>query len=72
MKEEKKKKQEKDGKRGENIHHGEREESVYEEKLRRLIDEVSEHKMILLTTSHTKEKLERALELSNKKANDTF
>ena len=28
--------------------------------------------MILLTTSHTKEKLEQALELSKKKANDTF
>ena len=40
--------------------------------LRRLIDEVSEHKMILLTTSHTKEKLERALELLNKKSNDAY
>ena len=43
MKEEKKKnkKQEQDGNRGENSGHGERYESVYEEKLRRLIDEVS-------------------------------
>ena len=72
MKEENKTKQEQDGKSGENSGHGKIDDSVYEEKLRRLIDEVSKHKMILLTTRRTKEKLERALELSNKKANDAF
>ena len=74
MKEEKKKKQkqEQDEKRGENSGHGERDDSVYEEKLRRLIYEVSKHKMILLTTSHTKEKLELDLELSKETSNDTF
>ena len=54
MKEEKKKNQEQDGKRGENIGHGEIDDSVYEEKMRRLIDEVSKHKIILLTTRRTK------------------
>ena len=58
MKEEKKKNQEQDGKRGENIGHGEIDDSVYEEKMRRLIDEVSKHKIILLTTRRTKKKLE--------------
>ena len=72
MKEEKKKNQEQDGKRGDNSSHGERDESVYEEKLRRLIYEVSKNKMILLTTRRTKEKLERALELSKKNTNDAF
>ena len=74
MKEEKKKKQnqEQDGKRGENISHVEIVESVYEEQLRRLIDEVPKHKMLLLTTRLTKEKLEQALELSKKKSNNTF
>ena len=61
MKEEKKTKQEQDGKRGENSCHGEIDESVYEEKLRRLIYEVSKHKMILLTIRRTRENLERAL-----------
>ena len=37
MKEEKKKNQEQDGKRGENIGHGEKDDSVYEENLRLLI-----------------------------------
>ena len=54
MKEEKKKKQDQDGTRGENSGHGERDNSVYEDKLRRLIDEVSKHKIILLTARHTK------------------
>ena len=36
---------------------GERNVSVYEENLRRLISEVLKHKMILLTTRHTKETL---------------
>ena len=74
MKEENKKnqKQDQDGNRGENSGHGERDYCVYEEKLRRLIDEVSKHKMILLTTRRTKEKLERVLELSKNKENDTF
>ena len=38
----------------------------------RLIDEVSKHKMVLLSTRRIKEKLEQALELSKKKSNDTF
>ena len=52
MKEEKKKNQnqELDGKCGENSGHVERDDSIYEEKLRRLIDEVSKQKMILLNT----------------------
>ena len=33
---------------------------------------MSKHKIILLTISCTKEKIERALELSKKKANDAF
>ena len=72
MKEEERKKEEQDGKRGENSGHGEIHDSVYKENLRRLIDEVSKHKIILLTTRRTKEKLERALEISKKKENDTF
>ena len=40
--------------------------------MRRLIDEVSKHKIILLTTRITKEKLERALELSKKTADYYF
>ena len=72
MKEEKKTKQEQDGKRGKNSGHGERDDSVYEENLRRLIDKVSKHKMILLTIRCTKEKLERALDISKKKADDAF
>ena len=69
MREEKKKKKEQDEKHGKNSGHGEIDASVYEEKLRRLIDEVS---MILLTTRRTKEKLEQALDLSKKKTNDAF
>ena len=74
MKEEnnKNQKQEQDGKRGENSGHGERDDSVYKEKMIRLIDEVSKHKMVLLSTRRIKEKLEQALELSKKKSNDTF
>ena len=72
MKEEKKTNQEQDGKRRENIVRGERDDSVYEENLRCLIDWVSKHKMILLTTRRTKEKLERAFDLSKKKSNDAF
>ena len=74
MKEEnnKNQKQEQDGKRGENSGHGESEDSVNEENMRRLIYEVPKQNMVLLTTSCTKEKLKRALDLSKKKANDTF
>ena len=72
MKEEKKTKQEQYVKRGDKSGHGERYDSVYEENLRHLIDEVSKHKIILLTTRRTKEKLELDLELSKKKANDVF
>ena len=57
VKEEKKTKQEQDGKHGETSGRGERYDSVYEENMRRLIDEVSKHKMILLSTRRTKEKL---------------
>ena len=63
IKDKKKQNKEQDGKRGENSGHGEINKSVYEEKLKRLIDEVSKYKMILLTTRRTKEKLERALEI---------
>ena len=72
MKEEKKTKKEQYGKREENIGNRERDDNVYEDNLRRLIYEVSKHKMILLTTRRTKENLERALEISKQKANDTF
>ena len=61
-----------DGKCGEKSVHKEIDESVYEEKLRRLIDELSKHKRILLTKRRTKGKLEQSLELSKKKVNDTF
>ena len=72
MKEEKKTKQKQDRKHGEKSGHVEKDDRVYEEKLRRLIYEVSKNKMILLTTRRTKEKLEWALEISKKKKNDTF
>ena len=58
MKEEKKIKQDQDIKRGYKSSHVETYDSVYGENMRRLIDEVSKHKMILLTTRRKKEKLE--------------
>ena len=72
MKEEKKTKKEQYGKREENIGNRERDDNVYEDNLRRLIYEVSKHKIILLITRRTKENLERYLDLSKKKANDAF
>ena len=47
MKEEKKKNQEQDGNPGEDTGHGERYDSVYEDNLRYLIDEVSKQKILL-------------------------
>ena len=72
VKEEKKTKQEQDGKHGETSGRGERYDSVYGEKLIRLIYEVSKHKMILLTTRRKKEKSEQSLEISNKNSNYAF
>ena len=72
MKEEKNKNQEQDGKRGDNSGHVERNDIVFEEKLRLLLEEVSKHKIILFTTKRTKEKLEWDLELSIKNTDDVF
>ena len=40
--------------------------------MRRLIDEVSKHRMILLTIIRTKKKLGKSLDISNKNSYDFF
>ena len=47
-------------------------DSVYKEKLRRIIHEVSKNNMILLTTSSTKKTLELALDIPKEKSDDAF
>ena len=47
-------------------------DSVYKEKLRRIIHEVSKNNMILLTTRSTKKTLELALDIPKKKSDDAF